>query len=114
MDRNTGCRISPVGRIWMKTFSACAAATVIAIGCGLVAQSGAARRTAASSEWPTYGHDPGGLRFSPLTQITLANVSQLKVAWAHPTQPHAGAGRLPSTQGHPPRGHASSFPWTPH
>jgi quinoprotein glucose dehydrogenase len=31
-------------------------------------------------EWPTYGHDPGGMRFSPLKQITPANVDQLKVA----------------------------------
>ena len=23
-----------------------------------------------STEWPTYGHDPGGMRFSPLTELT--------------------------------------------
>jgi quinoprotein glucose dehydrogenase len=31
--------------------------------------------------WPTYGHDPGGLRYSPLTQITAQNVAQLEPAW---------------------------------
>src|SRR5258708_8160350 len=43
-----------------------------------------------SKEWPTYGHDSGGMRFSPLTQITPANVSQLKVAWVYHMRP-AGA-----------------------
>ncbi len=31
--------------------------------------------------WPTYGHDPGGLRYSPLTQLTSANVTKLERAW---------------------------------
>jgi quinoprotein glucose dehydrogenase len=35
--------------------------------------------------WPSYGHDPGGLRYSPLTQISRENVSQLKVAWVFHT-----------------------------
>ena len=38
-------------------------------------------------EWPTYGHDPGGMRFSPATQITPANVSQLTVAWVYHMKP---------------------------
>src|ERR1700727_1381027 len=33
------------------------------------------------SEWPTYGHDYGDTRFSPLAQITPANVTALKPAW---------------------------------
>jgi len=36
-------------------------------------------------EWPTYGHDPGGQRFSPLTQIKPSNVRSLKVAWTFRT-----------------------------
>src|SRR5579862_5305236 len=40
-----------------------------------------------SKEWPTYGHDSGGMRFSPLTQITPVNVSQLKVAWVYHMKP---------------------------
>ena len=35
----------------------------------------------AQSDWPTYGHDPGGQRYSPLTQITPTNVGQLERAW---------------------------------
>jgi len=37
------------------------------------------------SDWPVYGRDPGGARFSPLTQITRANVTQLQVAWTYHT-----------------------------
>ncbi len=40
-----------------------------------------------SKEWPTYGHDSGGMRFSPLTEITPANVAKLKVAWTYHMKP---------------------------
>jgi quinoprotein glucose dehydrogenase len=36
---------------------------------------------AETGNWTNYGNDPGGSRFSPLTQITPANVSQIQVAW---------------------------------
>ena len=38
-------------------------------------------------EWPSYGYDPGGTRYSPLTRITPANVSKLQRAWTY----HLGA-----------------------
>ncbi len=38
------------------------------------------------------GRDPGGTRYSTLTQITPANVSQLKVAWVYHMKPAASAG----------------------
>ena len=38
---------------------------------------------AADSEWPTYGHDYGESRYSPLAQITPANVTQLKPVWTY-------------------------------
>jgi quinoprotein glucose dehydrogenase len=41
----------------------------------------------AANEWRTYGHDPGGMRFSPLDQITPANVNRLKVAWVYHMRP---------------------------
>jgi quinoprotein glucose dehydrogenase len=37
------------------------------------------------ADWPTYGNDPGGMRYSPLTQINRETVSQLKVAWVFHT-----------------------------
>ncbi len=33
------------------------------------------------AEWPVYGGDAGGSRYSPLSQIDKGNVAQLKVAW---------------------------------
>lgn len=36
----------------------------------------------AAGDWPNYGNDSYGTRFSPLTQITPANVSKLKLAWS--------------------------------
>src|SRR6188508_2749652 len=35
------------------------------------------------NDWVSVGRDPGGAKYSPLTQITPANVSQLKVAWTY-------------------------------
>ncbi|WP_309610249.1 membrane-bound PQQ-dependent dehydrogenase, glucose/quinate/shikimate family [Sphingomonas sp.] len=40
----------------------------------------------AAGEWPTWGRTQGGDRFSPLAQITPANVADLKPAWTY----HAG------------------------
>ncbi len=49
-----------------------------------------------SGDWPSYGHDDGGQRFSPLTQINRDNVSHLKTAWTFRTgdayQPEHGRG----------------------
>ena len=62
-----------------------------------LAQSNGGQVVEPSKEWPTYGHDPGGMRFSPLTEITPANVSQLKVAWVYHMKPAAPAGGVSST-----------------
>lgn len=35
--------------------------------------------------WPAYGRDPGNTRYSPLAQITAANVGKLKPAWTFNT-----------------------------
>jgi hypothetical protein len=40
---------------------------------------------AAAQEWPTYGGDPGGRRFSNATQITPDNVARLTPAWTFHT-----------------------------
>jgi glucose dehydrogenase len=47
----------------------------------------------AAANWPMPGRDPGGTRYSPLKQITTANVNQLKVAWVYHMKP-AGSERL--------------------
>jgi quinoprotein glucose dehydrogenase len=50
---------------------------------GLAGQSPAPSQQ--RDDWPFYGHDAGGQRDSPLTQITRANVTQLTVAWTFHT-----------------------------
>jgi quinoprotein glucose dehydrogenase len=39
----------------------------------------------ADAGWPTYGGDAGGTRYSPLAQISPANVARLQVAWVFRT-----------------------------
>ena len=41
----------------------------------------------AGHDWPTYGHDPGGQRYSPLADVTPENVAQLEVAWTYHMRP---------------------------
>ena len=41
-------------------------------------------------DWPTYGNDPGGTRYSPLSQIDRGNVNRLRVAWTYRTGEDAG------------------------
>src|SRR5882672_3491070 len=43
--------------------------------------------TEADGDWPHWGRTTGGLRYSPLTQITRENVKNLEVAWVY----HTGA-----------------------
>jgi quinoprotein glucose dehydrogenase len=75
----------------MRVMIVCvASAAAITVGAGMAPlQSQGARPPAASKEWPTYGHDPGGMRFSPLTQLTPANVAKLDVAWVYHMRPAA-------------------------
>ena len=73
-----------------------AVAVVALTSLSLVAQQGVRRSggapppsagasDAASGEWRSYGRDPGGQRFSPLTQITPQNVRTLTRAWSFDT-----------------------------
>lgn len=39
----------------------------------------------ADAGWPAYGGDAGGTRYSPLAQVTTANVADLEVAWTFRT-----------------------------
>ena len=43
--------------------------------------------TVAGSDWPSYGHDKAGTRYSPLTQITPKNVNRLKPSWVFHMRP---------------------------
>jgi quinoprotein glucose dehydrogenase len=45
----------------------------------------ASRPAATADQWPAYGGDSGGTRYSPLTDITRDNVTKLEVAWTYRT-----------------------------
>lgn len=51
----------------------------------------------AQTDWPGYGHDAGGQRYSPLTQIDTTNVSRLKRVWQYGVDPGAATVN-PATQ----------------
>ncbi|MBI4538037.1 MAG: pyrroloquinoline quinone-dependent dehydrogenase [Gemmatimonadetes bacterium] len=53
--------------LWLGSFAAAAAVPLHAQGAG--------------RNWPVYGGDPGGTKYSTLTQINRENVKQLEVAW---------------------------------
>src|SRR6266498_1914808 len=56
-------------------------ALAIVAAYGLAATIGLAADSA--TDWAAVGHDPGGMKYSPLTQITAANVTRLKQAWTY-------------------------------
>src|SRR5580700_1179104 len=49
---------------------------------------------APNREWPVYGGNPEGSRYSPLKQIDRSNVSRLRVAWTYEASNGGGAGGL--------------------
>lgn len=49
--------------------------------------AGATAAAAATGDWPTSGLDLASHRYSPLTQITPANVGRLQVAWTYHMKP---------------------------
>jgi len=57
----------------------------MAVGCANLSRRPGAKASGPDGDWPYYGHDPGGTRYSPLTQINRDNVSSLKVAWVFHT-----------------------------
>jgi quinoprotein glucose dehydrogenase len=60
-------------------------------------------QSAPDGDWPVYGRDPGGQRFSPLTTINRNNVRGLQVAWTF----HTGDAYQPT------RGRSTAFESTP-
>jgi membrane-bound PQQ-dependent dehydrogenase (glucose/quinate/shikimate family) len=67
--------------------------------------SGGGQPDSRISEWASYGHDPGGMRFSPLKQINRSNVARLQRAWTY----HTGEAESQQTSG----GRTTAFECTP-
>jgi len=53
--------------------------------CALSSEMPGALADVNTGGWPVWGGDPAGTRFSPLREITRANVDQLKVVWEYHT-----------------------------
>ncbi|MGH7289319.1 MAG: PQQ-binding-like beta-propeller repeat protein, partial [Myxococcota bacterium] len=71
----------------MRTL-ACAALvlpSLVACGCSpeLPPNSSDAPRARVATEWPAYGGDHRGLRYSPLDEIGPGNVARLELAWSY-------------------------------
>ena len=60
-------------------------------------------QTPPDGDWPSYGHDPGGQRYSPLAIVRRENVGTLKIAWTF----HTGDAYQPR------RGRPTAFEATP-
>ena len=59
---------------------------VLSLALVLLARAAASPSANSPDDWPYYGHDAGGTRYSPLAQINRQNVARLEVAWVF----HAG------------------------
>jgi len=68
----------------VRVRAAALVAVFVAASCARVVQP-EALAPAAIAEWPHYGGDAGGKRYSPLTQIDRRNVARLEVAWEYHT-----------------------------
>jgi quinoprotein glucose dehydrogenase len=63
-----------------RILSGCTKLLIVGGG-ALFAFAAASAQKTGDTGWPYYGHDAGGMRFSPLKQINRQNVGRLKVAW---------------------------------
>ncbi len=74
----------------MRMWSALALGTAL-IGSLSIVQAGQAQSSSPSpADWPRYARDYSGTRFSPLKQLTPANVANLTTAWTLRVAPQGG------------------------
>jgi quinoprotein glucose dehydrogenase len=69
----------------MKSWLSCVCVLAIAFAAKAGARKMAAPEHSKDDEWAYYGHDAGGMRYSPLAQINRENVASFKVAWTFHT-----------------------------
>ena len=71
-----------------------AAIAALCAGLQIASAQSANPAGATKNDWAYYGHDAGGTRYSPLTQINRENVAKLQVAWTfHTGDISDGSGR---------------------
>jgi quinoprotein glucose dehydrogenase len=61
------------------------AAALLVASCTSMHNGDMQRSEGPLADWPSYGGNAGGTRFSPLTQINRGNVARLEVAWEYRT-----------------------------
>ncbi len=91
-ERTNSVLLTPARR-FAPRYACAALSFLVALTCAGIA---------AAQQWPTYGGDPGGQRFSGATEITPENVAHLVPAWIF----HTGERR-------PKGAHGASFEDTP-
>jgi quinoprotein glucose dehydrogenase len=67
-------------RTWFASAKPLSLAAAFLLACTIIS----AQHTP-DEDWPYYGHDSGGMRYSSLTQINRSNVAKLKIAWVYHT-----------------------------
>src|SRR6266567_3389155 len=60
-------------------------AFVFVVVCPALFAQSTTKTSSLDSSWPNYGNDPGGMRYSPLSQVNNENVTKLQVAWTFHT-----------------------------
>jgi quinoprotein glucose dehydrogenase len=73
----------------MRTLIALLAASIVALAASSDRRV-AARSDPSAVDWPAYGGGPAAIRYSPLAQITRANVKSLRVAWTYDSGEEGG------------------------
>lgn len=76
-----------------------------------------AQAATSPGDWPSYGRGADGMRFSPLTDITPANVDELEVAWTYHMRPPGAVpvspAGSPEVKGKSPHGRFAASEATP-
>jgi len=70
MDSNLGLRKNKIALFFL-----------LCVGVCIVAFHAPAQSGKHARDWPAYGGDPGGMKYSSLDQINKSNVDKLQVAW---------------------------------
>ena len=65
----------------LRLAAAIVAAVAVAVVASAALPAAAQQGAPANGEWPTYGGDLGGSKYSPLTQIDRSNFDDLDIAW---------------------------------
>ncbi len=68
---------TPISRL--KTVAVITTGAGLLLSCG--PSAGVESRADTTGDWPNYANDPGGSKYSPLSEINTKNVADLQLAW---------------------------------